>query len=227
MRAGIWKQISLVFFHWTVPMLRSWTRAQGIEARRLPKASPEVRLQLPLLHATPRLQDQFVQPRTYRRQEGNVSSLAIGVKKSEQSVRRMHICSCPKENRENASLCLYARGGIHLSVSFAVHSPQETSPSNVQFPHLNPNKVFKPNERLQLATPLSSPELSKASSSTSPLLRMYAQTSSYEALVTFSAGILGTSFVWPSINGLLSSGVSECSALLPFSRQVLTAGTSA
>jgi hypothetical protein len=119
----------------------------------------------------------------------------------------------------------------YLSVSFAVLSPSlrrpfapENVPFNVQFLRLEPESLKL---TLQLDSPLSSQEVSTASSPPSPLLRMYAQTSSYEALVTFSAGIPGTSFVWPSINGLLSSGVSECSALLPFSRHVLTAGTSA
>lgn len=88
-----------------------------------------------------------------------------------------------------------------------------------------------PFEHLQLDRSLSCPDICKASApSTSPRFLMYAQISSYEALVTFRAGTLGTSFSLPSTDGLPiceASGVSACSALLPFSRQVLTAGTSA
>lgn len=82
----------------------------------------------------------------------------------------------------------------------------------------------------QLESSLCSSCMCNEAPSTSPLFRMYARTSSYEALVTFRAGTLGVSFVWPSMDGLPiweASGVAECSALLPFSRQVLTAGTSA
>lgn len=82
----------------------------------------------------------------------------------------------------------------------------------------------------QLEPSLCSSGMCKVAPSKSPLFRMYARTSSYEALVTFRAGTLGVSFVWPSMDGLPiwdASGVAECSALLPFSRQVLTAGTSA
>lgn len=90
---------------------------------------------------------------------------------------------------------------------------------------------FPPLEHFQLDLSLSRPDICKASApSTSPRFLMYAQISSYEALVTLRAGTGGTSFSLPSIDGLPicdASGVSACSALLPFSRQVLTAGTSA
>lgn len=54
--------------------------------------------------------------------------------------------------------------------------------------------------------------------------------STYSALVTFREGTSGASFFSPSMAGLPicdALGVAWCSALLPFSRQVLTAGTSA
>ena len=55
---------------------------------------------------------------------------------------------------------------------------------------------------LQLDSSLCSSGMCKEAPSTSPLFRMYAHTSSYEALVTFRAGTLGVSFVWPSMDGL-------------------------
>ena len=104
----------------------------------------------------------------------------------------------------------------------APHSPPQNAISR-----LSPQAAIPSS---QLDSSLCSSGMCKEAPSTSPLFRMYAHTSSYEALVTFRAGTLGVSFVWPSIDGLPiceASGVAECSALLPFSRQVLTAGTSA